>query len=106
MKEQAAASDFEPSQRVEQRREPRHRATGDVDILLGEGEENAALKEIRARLLDRSSSGFRAEHECPELSGGQLVRFRFRPASIGRARVVWTRIEGCRVESGFRILPV
>jgi hypothetical protein len=106
MTERAAASDFETRQRVEQRREPRMPASGAVDILLGEGGEKSALKRIHARLLDRSASGFRAEHDCAELSGGQLVRFRLRAAPMAQARVVWTRIEGRRIESGFRILPL
>lgn len=64
----------------------------------------SGLKEVRGQLLDRSANGFRAEHRSPGLTCGQVVEFRL-PASVtGRARVVWTRIAGEHVESGFFIV--
>jgi hypothetical protein len=59
---------------------------------------------VLARMLDQSRSGFRARHNCPSLVSGQIVRFT-RGNACGRARVVWTRIFGDCVESGFHILP-
>jgi len=51
-------------------------------------------------LLDTSSHGFRALHNCRTLAAGQVVSFEHSGGS-GRARVVWTRIEGDQVQSGF-----
>jgi hypothetical protein len=58
---------------------------------------------VCGKVLDRSAGGFRAEHDCSQLTCGQIVEFRLM-ASRGLARVVWTRILGDRVESGFLIL--
>ena len=100
MRKSAGTPESETGQRVEQRREPRLATDGEVHFLLGE-----SAKEVRGRLLDRSASGFRAEHNCPELTCGQLVQFRLNSSSMGEARVVWTRISGGRVETGFLIVP-
>ena len=87
-------------QPADQRRERRHAAAGEVIFQFGE-----TPKEVRAKLIDRSNTGFRAEHNSSELACGQMVEFQF-PASAKRvARVVWTRIAGGRVETGFLILP-
>ena len=90
---------------IEQRAEPRHVAQGEVWFAF---EKNGAIKgcstEIRGKLLDRSIRGFRAEHDCTELTSGQAVRFLLTPSAEGQARVVWTRILGNRVETGFLIL--
>jgi hypothetical protein len=59
---------------------------------------------IEGQLLDIAQSGFRARHECHTLFSGQVVEFQHARAQ-GRARVVWTRIVGDRIESGFFILP-
>lgn len=59
--------------------------------------------EVRAQLVDYSKSGFRAVHEYSALSTGQEVRFQ-RLVAWGRARVVWNRILGERVETGFVLL--
>jgi hypothetical protein len=64
-----------------------------------------ARKEVRARLMDRSTSGFRAEHDSSELTCGQLVEFQLEASDPRIARVVWTRIAGGRVETGFLLLP-
>jgi hypothetical protein len=90
---------------IEQRVEPRHAAQGEVWFSFDEGgSAKGRAKEIRGRLLDRSASGFRAEHDCHELTSGQVVRFRLTPSVKGQARVVWTRILEGRVETGFLIL--
>ena len=90
----------ETGQRVEQRREPRCAAVGEVIFQFGD-----APKEVQGRLVDRSTTGFRAEHDSAELTCGQLVEFRFEASAKRVARVVWTRIAGGRVETGFLILP-
>ena len=87
-------------QRAEQRRERRRAAVGEVVFQFGD-----APKEVRARLVDRSNTGFRAEHDSFELACGQMVEFRFRASAKRIARVVWTRIAAGRVETGFLILP-
>jgi len=90
---------------IEQRAEPRYSSQGEVLFSFGETEyTKGRSKEIRGKLLDRSASGFRAEHDCPELTSGQVVRFRLTPSAKGRARVVWTRILEGRVETGFLVL--
>ena len=90
---------------TEQRAEPRHAAQGEVRFTFDEsGSAKSSSKEIRGKLLDRSTSGFRAEHDCSELTSGQVVRFQLAASSNGTARVVWTRILGARVETGFLIL--
>jgi hypothetical protein len=90
---------------VEQRAETRHVVQGEVRFTFDEGgSAKGGSKEIRGKLLDRSTSGFRAEHDCPGLTSGQVVRFRITASSHGTARVVWTRILGERVETGFLIL--
>jgi len=93
------------ARRIEQRAEPRHSAQGEVWFGFGEsGLTNGLAKNIRGKLLDRSINGFRAEHDCIELTSGQLVRFRLTASVGGKARVIWTRILGDRVETGFLIL--
>jgi hypothetical protein len=91
-------------QRVEQRREPRQSGAGDVRFLIPSSGVNAGLTEVHGQLLDRSASGFRAEHEFPGLTCGQIVEFRLKGSAKRQARVVWTRIMGARVETGFFIL--
>jgi hypothetical protein len=59
--------------------------------------------EVRAQLVDYSKSGFRAVHEYSALSTGQVVRFQ-RLVAWGSARVVWNRILGAQVETGFVVL--
>ena len=59
--------------------------------------------EVRAQLVDYSKSGFRAVHEYSALTTGQVVLFQ-RMVAWGRARVVWNRILGAQVETGFVVL--
>ena len=83
----------------ERRAAPRHKAQGVVTL----HPRNCAGEAIAGRLVDISRSGFRALHHAQALTAGQDVEFEIgeRP---GSARVIWTRISGGRVESGFLIL--
>jgi len=83
----------------ERRKEPRSPADGKVEFLL----EDPLPRKFHGRLVDVSEGGFRASHEPTGLHAGVEVRFRH-PAAEGRARVMWTRVLGERVESGFLIL--
>ena len=84
----------------EKRREPRLPANGNVavdpdDPIVGNGFEGT--------LMDVSAGGFRARHRCPALYPGLVVSFAHSQAH-GQARVVWNRIQGEDVESGFLVL--
>jgi|SRR5882672_4944070 len=103
MKRSAGTSKAETGQQAEQRRELRQAASGEVRFQFGAGMSNSG-GEVLAILLDRSARGFRAQHSCSQLTCGQIVEFRLMAAK-GIARVVWTRIQGDSVESGFLILP-
>jgi len=84
----------------ERREEPRFAAKGKVRLQA----EAAGSRTVKGTLIDTSASGFRARHDCYELTSGQIVTFEHRWAA-GRARIMWTRIIGNLVESGFLILP-
>jgi hypothetical protein len=86
--------------RPDLRREPRTPADGTVLLSFSQ----FVRQDVTGQLLDVSSNGFRASHNCPDLSTGLTVQFSH-PAGSGIARVVWNRITGNRVESGFFILP-
>jgi len=103
MKRSAGTSKSETGQHADQRREPRRATSGEVRFQFGAGMSNSG-GEVHAKLLDRSARGFRAQHGCSQLTCGQIVEFRLMAAK-GMARVVWTRILGDSVESGFLILP-
>ena len=85
---------------MEKRREPRQVAAGPVQLL---PHDPALAQDVNAELLDVSESGFRARHGCPLFYNGLEVDFSHRGAA-GRARVVWNRIQGGEVESGFWVL--
>lgn len=84
---------------IEKRREARCMADGEVRIVLEEPVE----VEILGHLVDVSRSGFRAAHLHTTLTKGETVRFEH-PTASGHARVVWNRIDGRSVETGFLIL--
>lgn len=90
-----------PVLRRESRKEPRRTAQGDVVIRLSVP--NAL--EIRGSLVNISASGFRVAHGYRALEAGQTVEFTHVEAS-GHARVVWNRVFGERVETGFLVLPI
>jgi hypothetical protein len=105
MKQSADDSQSDTRQRAELRREPRRAAAGEVRFSFREPGSKAAPRRVQGRLIDRSSGGFRAQHDCPELSTGQVVQFQLADVPKGKARVVWTRILGEGVETGFLIVP-
>ena|SRR2546422_9867323 len=104
MKRSPGNPQSETSQRAELRREPRRAANGEVRFSFREAGSKLPPRHVLGRLMDRSSSGFRAQHDCPQLSTGQVVQFRLPDTPKGKARVVWTRIMGDGVETGFLIL--
>lgn len=89
-----------PDHSEERRRNPRREARGVIVLKILRSDLCAAP--IRAFLKDLSASGFRASHTSKELCSGQEVAF-CHDAAEGLARVVWTRIVGQKVESGFLI---
>ncbi len=88
-----------PSLPVERRHNRRLPETGSVRLCLA----GPLGEPFIGTLVDSSSNGFRSRHDCPFLTSGQLVYFKFGRRK-GTARVVWTRIMGNQVESGFTIL--
>lgn len=84
---------------AEQRREERRPGQGAVRVRVSDPEP----REFEGRLVDVSDGGFRMAHSCTNLAAGQLVEFRHVEAR-GAARVVWNRILGEVVESGFVVL--
>jgi len=83
---------------AQRRKEPRAPTVGEVRLWLG----TFQPIEIRGRLVDVSSSGFRVVHHHAALCAGQEVRFSH--IFAGRARVAWNRVLPHQVESGFFIL--
>ncbi len=83
----------------EKRREVRHSADGSVRVSYFDPQR----VDVVGRLVDVSKSGFRMEHACASLSTGQIVEFSHGEAA-GRARVMWKRILGDKVESGFLVV--
>jgi hypothetical protein len=83
----------------EKRRESRRQISGSVRVHFS----NPMLIEIKGRLIDISSSGFRMVHAYASLATGQVVDFKHMEAS-GRARVMWNRILEKSVETGFLVL--
>ena len=53
--------------------------------------------------MDYSTNGFRAIHTYVALHTGQVVEFKHAVAD-GKARVMWNRIAGDKVESGFFVI--
>ena len=81
------------------RAEDRYATDGDVMLSF----DDPAPRRLAGRLLDYSTRGFRAAHGLVSLENGQVVEFRHGTAS-GRARVMWNRIVGDAVETGFLVL--
>jgi hypothetical protein len=84
---------------ADRRTEPRRPAHGPVKLR----PKGFTATGIPGQMLDINSSGFRARHSFPTLGSGHIVEFAYGSLE-GRARVVWTRILGDKVESGFLIL--
>lgn len=87
------------------RNESRKAVEGAISLVVAGMGAKAGPSEVRGRLVDHSANGFRMEHSFAGLSCGQMVQCRFDDSSPKTARVVWTRIHGERVESGFFVLP-
>jgi hypothetical protein len=83
----------------EKRRESRRQTSGSVRVHFS----NPGLIEIKGRLIDVSSNGFRMAHGYASLPTGQIVDFKHLESS-GRARVMWNRILEKSVETGFLVL--
>jgi hypothetical protein len=90
---------------TEQRGELREAGGGEISLVLAGLGATAGRGEVRGRVVDQSANGLRVEHTFAGLSCGQMVQCRFDDSSPRTARVVWTRIHGERVESGFFVLP-
>lgn len=84
---------------ADRRRETRHTGQGPITLSF----EDPSPREITGRLLDYSTSGFRALHGYPALDTGQVVAFQHGVAG-GKARVMWNRIADDRVETGFLVI--
>ena len=84
---------------IDRRAEERYNAEGEVSFSF----DDPSRQEITGRLADYSNSGFRAIHAYPALHTGQVVEFRH-TVSVGKARVMWNRIQGNSVETGFLVL--
>jgi hypothetical protein len=82
----------------EKRSETRRATTGNVRVRFT----NPEPLEIAGKLMDVSTSGFRMVHDCASLHSGQVVEFAHIEAT-GRARVMWNRIMGGGVETGFLV---
>ncbi len=86
---------------IDERRRPRRPCSGEVLLLC----DAHPVSEIRGILCDISEEGFRVAHHCAELSAGQQVRFTH-PFAQGVATLMWTRVLGENVESGFLVSHV
>jgi len=104
MRRTATAVKRQRAREADKRRESRDTGSGDISLVFADTNATSGLREVSGRMLDHSARGFRAVHEFPGLTCGQMVQFRVPSASEGRARVIWTRISGARVETGFLIV--
>ena len=95
---QSLLTECPPGHPEERRKHTRREAQGVIFLHILESDSRST--EIRASLLDLSASGFRASHTSTELCSGQEVAF-YHDGEEGTAKVVWTRIVGQSVESGF-----
>ena len=84
---------------LEKRREPRQAARGTVILRLP----GPHPVEIRGQLVDVSSSGFRAAYDSTPFEAGQVIEFEHSRLR-GSARVIWNRIGGGQIQTGFLIL--
>lgn len=84
---------------AEKRREPRHKASGNVWISYLD----PAPRRVDGKLVDVSANGFRMSHRCATLAAGAVVEFDHHAAK-GYARVMWNRMAGEQVETGFLVI--
>ena len=85
---------------AERRRCPRRPAEGTIRLWA----EPLYRVPVEAVLVDVSDSGFRARHHDATLAAGRIIRWEAQSGSPGVARVVWTRVFGDLVESGFVLI--
>jgi len=83
----------------DRRSERRHNANGQLKFSF----DDPSHQEVTGRLVDYSTSGFRAVHTYPALHTGQIVEFRH-VVAVGKARVMWNRIADDHVETGFLVI--
>ncbi|HTS74710.1 MAG TPA: hypothetical protein VMG40_00815 [Bryobacteraceae bacterium] len=83
----------------DRRSSPRSRRSGKVQLRF----EAPAPTLVTAELVETSGTGFRASHSSSELVAGLNVEFQH-GAEVGRARVIWTHIQGGKRVSGFLII--
>lgn len=83
----------------DRRSEIRVKANGNVTLRLIEEYQVP----FEARLMDISTSGFRARHANTEMRSGRECEFSL-PGTRGKAKVVWNRTTPDFIESGFLIL--
>jgi len=83
----------------DRRSETRLKSSGSVTLRLSEEYQVP----FEARLMDISTSGFRARHANTEVRSGKECEFSL-PGTKGRAKVVWNRTTPEFIESGFLIL--
>ena len=76
MKRSAGTSQAETGQHVDERREPRRAAGGEVRFQFRAGMAKSDEGEVCGKVLDHSAGGFRAQHDCSRLTCGQIVEFR------------------------------
>jgi hypothetical protein len=84
---------------ADRRSERRYKGQGSLKLSF----DDPSPQEITGQLMDYSTHGFRATHAYTALHTGQVVDFRHAVAD-GKARVMWNRIAGDRVETGFFVI--
>ena len=83
----------------ERRRVLRQPCSGRVELSF----EDPVPRTVAAELIELSSLGFRAAHQCRTLDPGMEVHYQ-RDGVSGRARVIWTHLLEGRHTSGFLLL--
>lgn len=83
---------------IERRQAPRETANGPVRLELGP----PLRRVIEGQLVDVSATGFRVDHSDAGLASGDRVHYSHERGS-GQAQVVWTRIVGGKISSGFLV---
>lgn len=83
----------------ERRQEPRFRATGDVNLIVG----GPTALAVPGRIVDVSQHGMRVVHMYAALTSGTMLKIES-GSEVYTARVVWNRISEDGVESGFYLL--
>ena len=84
---------------ADRRSERRHAGRGPLQLSF----DDPSPQQITGQLMDYSTSGFRAIHAYAALHTGQVVNFQHAVA-CGKARVMWNRIAGDTVETGFFVI--